>query len=404
MRRKFLGIIFMVFIIAISSISVYAQAATPSKKASNDFDQLNIIKPLQSERVMDYYNAIDVFDLVFVPTNKSFAPSKLCTIYTFTKKQWESIKKEENFDVSQFEVLKETQNLLFVIKDEKTNPYDEASPDGKKFTDYLAKTVDLFNQLKLTEFKVPRGMINGIHMNYHINLPNIERVFAVKTAVKTGDSEKERINFALDGKTPETIATLKVYDKLAAKPENDRDNKTFNEIIYEFMGYTFVLERPEKNPYNPISIDAHDFDNAYTEIRKAVSQAYVYNQGAVGTAILPKEVNSAKLNVESVLLNELVLLDSAGRPLFPMASMAKALGYKVEWKPETFIFVITKNNRLIATKKVESSYTADNYKDATHIMCSIIGDRTYVDLDFVLNVLDCELRYDGKETLFVRKK
>lgn len=339
--------------------------------AADDYRQLSVTEEFNLE------NSCDRISIEYVDGTKQ--RNELSSICVLTKKQWPKIRQEG------YKIINQSSNLIFAQKDN-TNPYDEDSRDAELFNEYLEKTGDLFNKIGLMEES--KSVIQGKKLNYHIYLPNLEKLVVLRTNPSLRET-LENVSFIYLGKTPQTAAVLKVYDETAV-PKN-----ISGETILKFMGYVFILDKPD-NIYKENSIDAGEINQYYNTIKKAVSEAYIYNYNAVGKPLkLDSENDSVLFNFFGKLDSDRVLFDSENRPLFPLKYLAKSMGYTLDWDAKSSAFVVKDGNKLIAARKVETSATINNYKTMDYSMCLNISGKSYVDLDFVLDTLKCELSYNG---------
>jgi hypothetical protein len=177
-------------------------------------------------------------------------------------------------------------------------------------------------------------------------------------------------------------------------------------MLLDMMNQVFVLSPRGENIYIPGSPDATGFDAAYEVLQNAVSTAYVYNPSGVDEPIaFEQNGDTADLYIGQWVFRDKILFDADGRALFPARVLSEALGYQVEWDASTASFIIMKDDSLIAAQSVEDSYTAVALKDATEITCAMIDGSVYVDLDFVVNTLNCAVsRHEANRAVTVQAR
>jgi hypothetical protein len=253
----------------------------------------------------------------------------------------------------------------------------------------------IINELKLDENKASNAVIFGSGLNYYFRLPVLRSVTAIKNVAVQGELQKETIDFISVTNPEQKITTLRVYDKPDWQSLSAETQKSAGTVVLDFMDYIFVLAQKEPNPYINGSPDATGYDEAYQAIAKAAAKAFVYNPGGVEEPVhFDNTGGYANLYVGGQIVSDKILFDEENRPILPVRALGEALGYKIDWDAESSSFIILKGDSLVASKSVASGYTSDNYKDAGQITCAIIDGSVYIDLDFVVNTLNCAVSLD----------
>jgi hypothetical protein len=332
--------------------------------------------------------AIDAFRVVYEPVSETYGDEYLSTVYVYASRGFGLINRTAENE--RLTVIRDG-GFVYALDLAENNPYEPRLRDGSDFAKYLANPDKILSDMGIAELDASMAYIVGRDAPYRLLMSETQKLSAVR--LPAGDKERDRIDFVYNGSNGDAVAAvMRAYDKAAwAAVKNARDSA----VALELMGYVFTV-KPGINPFGPE--EATGFEKAAQYAKSAASQAYLSDAGADSLGI-NKRADSLDFNFRGSIETDKILIDAAGKPLFPMSFLARSLGYKLTWNSPEKTFLVTNGDSLIAAKKIESSYTLSNYKTAKHSICSIIDNKVYVDLGFVINTLNCELNYDGDKTV-----
>ncbi|MDR1209793.1 MAG: copper amine oxidase N-terminal domain-containing protein [Clostridiales bacterium] len=339
--------------------------------------------------------SVDAFEIVYTPAKGSAAP--LQTVYVLGP---DGMKRARERGLMDGLSLTDKGGVFTMAVRNHANPYTEA--DARAFEDYRAWRDGFLASRGFGEISVSLAHVRGVGADYHIIMPMLDSVIGLRAALPDGSLALDSLMFIYPGASETTVCTLSVYNKA------DWANAIATEIAgakyavaMELMGYVFAL-LPGDNPFAEGTPDYKAFEAASETIKTAVGKVYVFNDAeTLGLSVNPK--NPLPLAVGGGDSAGRILFDSKNHPLFPLRALAEGLGYRVGWKPDDRVFTITTGDRLIAAKKIETVYTIDSYAESETALCSIIGGRSYVDLNFVIDTMGCELRWDGTNIIAAKR-
>ena len=397
MIKRLLTAILVICVMALSPITLLF--SQPSSIAPKSEQQLLVTRAAGPADKADFYeqNAVDTFSITYKPMDSRRESVALCEVYTFTQRQWTAVMADAAY-TEDYAPVKITEHFVFVVHKSPSNPYEAGIEDRAQFealTADIPKLLDSFHlgEVALSETRL-NSIIKGLYLYYEIFMPPVDRLMAVRRVPAADEIQKEGVIFVLAGlRKDAVVATFNIYDS-----DHWRAVNTLKEdnLVLDFMGYALTVNDSPANPLPADSDDAKALGKAYATIQKAAAGAMLYNHEGTGNAMrFPKGQKTARLSIGGGIVADPVLIYHSDKPLFPLRALAQALGCKVDWDAASGTFIIIKDGSLLAAKSIESSYTLENYELADQISCSIINGKTYVNMDFVVNVLGCQLAYDG---------
>ena len=343
----------------------------------------------------------DKFDIIYTPVDTKQSDVSLATIYIIEMKKWDASFKDIP-DMGGFDYVSKKNTFIVIGVKHQSNPFPARSADEKNFNALTDSYELLFNRIGFEEAVTSENPVYGEEYGFSLDYSKFGNIFVTR---KPADSSVGTCDFMSVYYINADKSLMKLSDLYAFSAKDWRTASALPrfkniEPLFNCLGLV-IVSLDDADALLKIPNFSSTQVAAYSEkLASVVSSANVFDHAAIGTAI-PGNLITFKLNTGGRTLQNFVFLDNSRHPLFPLRDICEALGYTVSWSERTHSFTITRDQELLISRRVDLFYSIDSFAKTDNISCCIIGQRTYVDTDFLINILDLSIGYDGGDTITV---